>query len=690
MQGDGALQSFVLELNREVADRVEGEFLESGHVYSETAFTEFVAEQLTQAGVMEDFQACYHEGVLGRGYTKISGYSINEEFGQLDLVVTVFTNQSEVRTVPREDIRRAAERAARFFEGAASGRADQMEPSTDAAELAHRIATGPAAFTQLRVLVLTDGVVTAWDMKGGMTAGVPTSFDVWDLVRLQRATRAELGRHEIDVNLEEMLGGALPCLPMPEDDKDYDAYLAIVPAELLFRLYDSYGPRLLELNVRSFLSLRNKVNKGMRETIRTEPARFLAYNNGIVATVDELELTRLPDGQPAIKSFKGLQIVNGGQTTATIHYAARKDGADLSLVSVPAKINRIHSDSLDQMVASISACANRQSAVQEADLSANHPFHVEVEKLSRSIWCPGHQSRWFYERARGQYQVAKSREGTTRARVRRFNQRTPTKQKFTKTDLAKYEHAWDQKPHFVSMGAQKNFIRFMSALKESGRGSGWEPDAQWYRSFIAKAIIFRGVQRVVRQEKFPAHQANITAYTVAYLSSAASSTIRLNLIWEEQDLSPELKVLLRGWVHKVDTRLRETAGNRMVTEWAKREDCWQALRRRPLPLPEPLPPELLGSNVTGGPSAKSEPSSTASPEDYRRIERCKGLTGDQWLAISGWGEKTGELERWQIGIARTLAGYASAGWQKVPSVKQARQGVKIIETAVDAGVVSPA
>ena len=56
---------------------------------------------------------------------------------------------------------------------------------------------------------------------------------------------------------------------------------------------------------------------------------FLAFNNGISATADFIELDK---SGGFIKSVKNLQIVNGGQTTASIYHTWKNDKVDLSLV----------------------------------------------------------------------------------------------------------------------------------------------------------------------------------------------------------------------------------------------------------------------------------------------------------------------------------------------------------------------
>jgi hypothetical protein len=225
-----------------------------------------------------------------------------------------------------------------------------------------------------------------------------------------------------------------------------------------------------------------------------------------------------------------------------------------------------------------------------ADFSANHSFHIEIERLSDTIWCPGEQGRWFYERARGQYQVAKSHAGATAAQKRKFDERTPTLRKFTKTDLAKYVNSWDQLPHVVSRGAQKNFLGFTIDLHN--REKDWKPDEDWYREFIAKAILFRQAERIARQEKFPAYKANIVTYLIAYLCYRSGSGLSLRRIWDNQQISSELESLLRSWSHQISDAIAATAAGRNVTEWCKKEECWKAIRELDLSLPNPLPSEF--------------------------------------------------------------------------------------------------
>ena len=672
------LRLFAERLFSEVRDRAMGGGLSEKKNFRENAFTEIVVEHLCEIGMVENGEACHCETRVGRGIGKVSGFGFNDDEDTLEVFTSIFLDSETPGTLPSDDIRKGAERAARFVEACFSGIHQDMEVASDAHSMASRMHELAKQLDRIRIFVLCDGVTQLKQLDATEINGIPVKFEIWDIERLFRGMQSELPRDEIEIDFEEMFGEALPCLILQQPTSDYTAYLAILSGDMIYRLYDEYGSRLLELNVRSFLQARGKVNRGIRDTLRDEPERFMAYNNGISVTVDALTTIVLPDGRPAIKSARGLQIVNGGQTTASIHRAKKQEGADISSVFVPAKITTVAGETLDQLVPKISQYANTQNVIQMADFSANEPFHVEIERLSQTIWCPGEQGRWFYERARGQYQVAKARIGTTPARTRRFNEQTPPDRKFTKTDLAKFSNCWNQKPNLVSRGAQKNFDVFMQELRV-GKETDWLPDESYYKLLIAKAILYKAVVRIVRQEQFAAYRANIVAYLIAYISSRTGGQLDMDLIWQEQTLSGEFKELLRSWSYRIDEAIRDTAKGRNVTEWCKKEDCWKSIRNMTIPLSDPIPLELKGHTEPG--RRRGRPATPLTPADYENIAECKKLNGEQWLKIHAWGVRTGLLARWQCGIAQTLAGYAANEWNREPSHKQARQGVAILEIA---------
>ena len=235
----------------------------------------------------------------------------------------------------------------------------------------------------------------------------------------EKETQAAKTEKTIEIDFQEKYNLTVPCIENSASEK-YSVYLAIISGELLAALYDEYRDRLLEKNVRSFLQVKGAVNKGIRDTLRDEPEMFLAYNNGISVTAEGVEIVRDENGKPSIKKIRDMQIVNGGQTTASIFNAKRdkKIDADLSKVFVQMKISVISSpENMDEIVPRISAFANTQNKVQIADFSANDPYHRRIEELSRTVWAPAQggllPQNWFYERARGQYADMLTRETTT-------------------------------------------------------------------------------------------------------------------------------------------------------------------------------------------------------------------------------------------------------------------------------------
>ena len=226
-----------------------------------------------------------------------------------------------------------------------------------------------------------------------------------------------------------------------------------------------------------------------------------------------------------------------------------------------------------------------------SDFSANKPFHIDVERFSLTVYCPDGVGRWFYERAAGSYKTMLAREGTTPARLRKLKLAIPFARKITKTDLAKFLNAWDRSPHVVSLGAQKNFERFMNGLTDADGQEALVLDVAAYKQMIAKAIIFKATQKLVRP-MFAAFQANVAAYTVSVLSKNIGDSLDLDRIWQEQTISERLREQIQAWAREVNDRLHATANGRMLSEWAKKAECWDAMQARPLSPPLEGIPEL--------------------------------------------------------------------------------------------------
>jgi AIPR protein len=669
---DPDLSAFATDLRQQVLLEAD---LEGDEALLPDAFTRLILDELEEAGEIEEGRACYHRD---RGI-EVSGYGVDDEGEVVDLFTTIYRGEDQPTSVTNQDADIAFRRLLNFWTKASDSYHVGLEESSEVFDMALRLHEVRSTAAKVRLFLLTDGISKTEFRSSEDVEGAQLSFHIWDVRRLHRLVTSGQGREPIEIDFVSRFGAAIPCLHAPGVGADYTAYLAIFPGAVLNEIYAQFGSRLLELNVRSFLQARGKVNQGIRRTILDAPERFLAYNNGISATASEIELVVLPGGGTGIRSVKDLQIVNGGQTTASLHHAVRRDGADVSHVFVPAKLTILGAERLAEIVPLIARYANSQNKINEADFSANDPFHVRIEELSRTTWAPAtggtqRQTRWFYERARGQYADALGREATP-ARQRKFKQEHPTNQRFTKTDLAKFENTWDQLPHVVSRGAQKNFAEF--ALRLTSRGK-IVPDPIYFQHLVAKAILFRQTEKLVSAQDFGGYRANIVTYTLAYLGHWTAHRIDLERIWRDQAISPTLVDAIVAVSVDVHRLLTTPPGGANVTEWAKRGGCWDRVQD----LKMEMSPELESQLIPLDASRKVRPvSGIEAPDESERglIAEIGAVSAETWFELSHWAKETGNLASWQRSIAFDLGKRGKQG--RAPSLKQAVQAAKILAEA---------
>ena len=562
------------EVRVQISDRLDERG--AAYPYPESVFTEVVMAHMFDVGMIDEPTVCHFAARVGNAQLRLSGYAFSEDGTSLDLFVSLYAGVDDLNPIPDGETKLAAEQCLRFLSRCADGRlVGMLDEANDAHVLAVTVRDSYSLLEQVDIYVLTDRVAKSKSFQAREIGGKTVRLEVMDIERLFRHWAAGKPRDELVVDFTVLCGGALPCVYVGGDSSEYDYALTVIPGEALRFLYEKYGARLLEANVRSFLGASGRVNPGIQQTLRECPERFVAYNNGIVIVTDEVRLGTTADGGPGIAWLTGLQIVNGGQTTASIYFTKKKyNEVDLRRVRVPAKIVLLKSPDPvgeEALISDISRYANSQNAVRQSDLSANKPFHVEMEKLSNAVFCPDGVGRWFYERAAGSYNVMLAREGTTSARLRKLREAIPPSRRLTKTDFAKHFNAWEGKPHIVSRGSQKNFVDFSDTLSANPDAAALL-DVTAYQHAIARTIVFRRASTIIRP-LFQAYQANVTAYTVAWLSRCFGERFELGKVWLQQCLSPALEQQLRVWAVEVNQALQRYAGGRMLSEAAKLEDC---------------------------------------------------------------------------------------------------------------------
>ena len=564
----------------------------------EIAFAEIMMGHMYDVGMTFEPQICHYEALSGRYKVSLTGYALSDEADQLDLFVSLYAGVDEETSIPHSEATKSAEYCLRFLTECVDQKlARQMDETNDAYILALTIQEAYHTLEQIRIYVLTDRIAKSKQFQSREIQGKTIKLEIMDIERLYRHTEAGRPRDELVVNFEQISGGALPCVWVPGEMSEYDYAMTVIPGEALRFIYEKYGQRVLEANVRSFLQATGKVNKGIRNTLKEHPERFMAYNNGLVIVADEAHLGQTSDGGPGITWLKGLQIVNGGQTTASLYFTHKKEkSVDLSRVRVPAKLIVLRSadqDGEESLIKNISRYANSQNAVRQSDLEANHPLHIRLENISNTTYCPDGTSRWFYERSAGSYRVMLEREGTTETKKKALQIAIPTSRKITKPDMARYLNIWSKKPDLVSQGAQKNFIKFMESLPSYRWESGEEmPTLDDYKKLVAKAIIFLSAQKLIRR-RYHAFQANINTYTLAILAMKLGSRLNLDMVWQNQGVSSSLMQLISDWSQKVHDELHRSAMTRMVSEWAKKPECWEWMRTVKFDAPPAGIPELI-------------------------------------------------------------------------------------------------
>jgi hypothetical protein len=666
---------------------------EAGSSFQLAAFMEAVATELVETGFVEGFEFCHYRALRGM---RVDGYWFNDE-GALDLFVADFDCRSELATLTRTDVDAAFKRLASFFEAStAKGLSKDLEVTSPEYGLSRQIADRKGSIRQLNLILVSERAISdrIQSLPDGDIQGLPTTYHIWDISRLHRQRSSRSHKEPLDLDFKEMFGSGIPCLPAHLGSDTYQSYLMVMPAEVISGLYEKFGARLLEQNVRTFLQARGNVNKGIRTTILTEPGMFFAYNNGITATAQSVEVEDTGSGLE-ITRILDLQIVNGGQTTASLFHTRRKDKADLANIFVQMKLSVIDSDQSEIVVPRISEYANTQNRVNAADFFSNHPFHVRMEEFSRRLWAPAQQgaqreTKWFYERARGQYADAQSK--LTAGEQKRFKAENPKPQMFTKTDLAKFENTWDEHPRWVNLGAQKNFAKYAHRI-----GKEWEkwPDSFnefYFRRAVARGIIFRAVEKLVSAQPWynGGYRANIVAYSIAVLSEITKrhkQSLDFQRIWNAQGINKTLEQVLSVIAKAVNDEITKPAqGISNISEWCKKDACWTRIQAQIDRIEPELPDDFWGELVSADEAAIEAKSAKKTQKIDNGIDaqrRVLEIPASQWVSIQQALSARRLLSPKELGVLKVAAQIPT----KLPSELQCAVLLDVLEKARSEAIV---
>jgi hypothetical protein len=544
----------------------------------------------------------------GRDGYRIDGLCIDTDRREIHLAVCDYRQSGELETLDLAGYRQIFNRARRFFDLALKSEfivsLEEMSPTFEAA---YPIYEQQTKISRIRIVILSNARLATRKktVDSEEYDGRTFTYSILDLSRYADIQKAAGGTEALEIDIAELNdGNPLPCLKAYGGGNGYESYLVAMPGKVLADIYGRYGARLLEQNVRAFLQAKTKVNRGIIETISGSPERFFAYNNGLTVTASGIETRLGADGSLGICLIRDMQIVNGGQTTASVLYAKDLRRAELGEVFVQMKLSVVDPEHVEEIVPKISRYANTQNRISEADFFSGHPFHVGMERFSRRLSVPVkdgalHASRWFYERARGQYADRKNKGGSSNRR--KFETEFPKHQVITKTDAAKYQLTFARKPHFVSQGAQKCFMRFAESVSERWTKSEASFNEKYFRDMVSRAIIFRWCDSMVGQSEWyvadRGYKAPTVTYTIAYLNHQirkSEKSIDLDAVWSAQAPGPRLQEVLALIAPVVAAEIRKAPAElKNIGEYTKRELCWTRIQSLQFDLPEDLYRELI-------------------------------------------------------------------------------------------------
>lgn len=618
---------------------------------SNAAFVEIASEYLVNAEVITDFTPAFYLGT-GKNNRKIrvDGYALDEFDMTFNLIIADYTGDENRDILTRSAASALFDRLMFFVEEAYDSRLYRsIEPSTPAADLIELLRLHKDRIRKYRFILLTDGFMSnrISEIDARQFNGVPVECQIWDVDRIFRVCFSDLGRQDIEIDFKAYTGGkGIPCIEASSaNTDDYKSYLCIIPGEALADIYDCYGSQLLEGNVRSFLSTKVAVNKKIRETILRIPQNFFAYNNGVSATAMDLHIESTEEGR-VITYARDFQIINGGQTTASLSNARYKDGADLSQIYVQMKLTEVDSDAdrASELIRNISRSSNSQNKVSDADFFATHPFHIRMEQISRRIFAPAsggvqYETKWFYERARGQY--IQEQMHMTKSQKEKFSAQHPKKQVITKTDLAKVRNSWSCIPHVVSKGAQTNFMRFAEIIDESWSKSDVQFNDKYFKDSVALTILFKHTEWIVSHQPWyeQGYRANIVTYSIALLHTLILHQFKgmdldLQLIWNRQQVPDAVtNELIKITKYVFDTITDPNRGTINVTQWCKREPCWDSVKRCNIKLDDELRLVLISNDETKAADrdAKKDQKLISDVEAQKTVLE---LGADYWKSLS--------------------------------------------------------
>lgn len=401
-----------------------------------------------------------------------------------------------------------------------------------------------------------------------------------DLNFLYNVLVSQGNREALKIDFQEQFNYKIEAIKAADED-NFESYLCVLPANILAELYRRYSSRLLEKNVRSFLQFRG-VNLGMRKTLTKDPEKFIAFNNGLTITASNKEIEEINE-KIFITTLSDFQIVNGGQTTASIYFS-QKDGINISKVKVMAKINvakNVSEEALNDLISNISEYSNSQSKVTTVDLRSRNPQLNKIKALSESVITPSGR-KWFFEKSKGEFNTKLRIAG--QSGKNRIEKEYPKEFRFTKEQLGKYFCSWGDEPYKVKKGGEAIFRKFLEFISSDESSKKIVIDRDFYQSMISKIILFKSLEEIhgSRNNAIGQLRSAVVPYTISILYSKTdgdkklSKLFDLNKLWINEGVEDDLGYYLKELMILVNSLITDKrfAKSDDFGEYSKKKDLW--------------------------------------------------------------------------------------------------------------------
>lgn len=563
---------------------------DQGAIYEEELFTEFVLNKMAEVNLFnfpetpdeeagEFFTLAKYEGVYKGVNNRIDGVAMildDKDANSLTahIFIADYKECIEPEELTKDEFQEFFKQAAKFFGNSCKGYLHpKISPFHKAFSISKTLFEHREQICALKIWVLSTRYYNNPNTLRKTTADLDITARVIDLDFL-----ANLNTDKSTVNIDFTNAGGLPYLAAGKQEQGYGCYFTAINAEYLINLYGSYGTGLVQANVRAYLG-NNKTNKSMMVTIAEEPQNFLAFNNGLVVYAEQADLR-----DNRIYGLKGFQIINGGQTTATLYQTSlaakmKKDPSEkerilnnLKEIYVPVKIISPQGEKADSLLfqSSISASANRQTAVVSSDLCANEPYHIEFEKICRRLNTS--EGKWFYERARGSYKAEQSkRKGRENREIQKsFSYEFPKEKVIDRVELSVIALAWKGLPHECAKGKQLAFSKFNSECK------GTFPTENSVKKLIVQWMIFKALEGRVKKE-IPNPKVPVE-YAISYFADTYQHRLDWDYFWNHQKVPEAFLECLARLTKAVNLEIRNNMGSRMISMYGRKPECYSQVK----------------------------------------------------------------------------------------------------------------